>query len=36
MVSENAKQGVEQTPLTFQEIILRLQRYWADLGCVIL
>ena len=22
--------------LTFQDMILRLQRYWADLGCVIM
>lgn len=25
-----------QEPLSFQDIILRLQRYWADQGCVVL
>ncbi|HET9679055.1 MAG TPA: glycine--tRNA ligase subunit alpha [Gammaproteobacteria bacterium] len=25
-----------KTPATFQELILRLQQYWADLGCVLL
>jgi glycyl-tRNA synthetase alpha chain len=27
---------VGQTPKTFQDLILRLQRYWADQGCVLL
>ncbi|HET8806990.1 MAG TPA: glycine--tRNA ligase subunit alpha, partial [Methylophaga sp.] len=24
------------TPKTFQELILRLQQYWAEQGCVLL
>ena len=27
---------VAQTPKTFQELILRLQQYWAEQGCVLL
>ena len=30
----SSEQGNE--PLSFQEIILRLQQYWADQGCVVL
>ena len=26
----------QQTPTTFQDLILSLQRYWAELGCVLL
>ena len=32
----NASPPVGQTPKTFQDLILRLQRYWADQGCVLL
>ncbi|PTB82086.1 glycine--tRNA ligase subunit alpha, partial [Methylophaga nitratireducenticrescens] len=27
---------VAATPKTFQELILRLQQYWAEQGCVLL
>lgn len=32
----NNKSGVADTPRTFQELILRLQQYWAEQGCVLL
>ncbi len=31
-----AMQPVAETPKTFQELILRLQQYWAEQGCVLL
>jgi glycyl-tRNA synthetase alpha chain len=32
----NSDVQVVETPKTFQELILRLQQYWAELGCVLL
>ncbi len=32
----NATPAVADTPRTFQELILRLQHYWAEQGCVLL
>ena len=29
-------QAAKPDALSFQDIILTLQRYWADLGCVVL
>lgn len=29
------KKGTDGRPLTFQEIIMRLERFWADQGCLI-
>src|SRR6187401_2062498 len=31
-----AKSAEKSAPQTFQELILTLQRYWADQGCVLL
>ncbi|RLA05300.1 MAG: glycine--tRNA ligase subunit alpha [Gammaproteobacteria bacterium] len=30
------KTGVAETPKTFQDLILRLQQYWAEQGCILL
>ena len=35
--SAAAEQGAaEQLPPTFQDVIMNLQRYWGDQGCVVL
>jgi glycyl-tRNA synthetase alpha chain len=35
-MAKQAQEGGRQTPSSFQDLILTLQRYWADQGCVIL
>jgi glycyl-tRNA synthetase alpha chain len=36
MAKQAQEEGGRQTPSSFQDLILTLQRYWADQGCVIL
>jgi glycyl-tRNA synthetase alpha chain len=35
-MAKQAQESGRQTPSSFQDLILTLQRYWADQGCVIL
>ena len=35
-MAKHTKADRAEAPLSFQDLILRLQRYWADQGCVIL
>ena len=35
-MAKHTKADGAEAPLSFQDLILRLQRYWADQGCVIL
>jgi glycyl-tRNA synthetase alpha chain len=35
ILSANAVAELKATPLTFQELLFRLQKFWADRGCVL-
>ncbi|NVJ60133.1 MAG: glycine--tRNA ligase subunit alpha [Gammaproteobacteria bacterium] len=35
LTAPSEKQGIEGAPQTFQGLIMRLQNYWSELGCVV-